>query len=71
MLVSEEEAKEKWCPFTRIATGSKSAVVTSRTYASTGSRCLASGCMAWQTVSFPGSYDQLGQCKLMKQGDTT
>jgi hypothetical protein len=56
MLLSEEEAKARWCPFTKRGSSYVAGV------------CLASGCMAWEKVSIPGGHEQLGQCELIKKG---
>lgn len=72
MMLTEEEAKTRWCPFARAVAPvvDTSANVIGGTPANRGSggapdpdcRCLASGCMAWRKPS--GS--QKGYCGLAR-----
>lgn len=61
MICSEEEAKKKWCPFTRIAVvcGNAGAAVNRYPLASTIEPecfCIASDCMAWNRI-YSGNVD--------------
>jgi hypothetical protein len=40
--MSEQEAKDKWCPYVKIAAGGGQSVEDNRHF-----WCLATGCMAW------------------------
>ena len=58
MIVSEDEAKTKWCPFARqmvtiesgggAITGAVAVGSANRFEGGKGSLCLGSGCMAWR-----------------------
>lgn len=59
MLVTEDEAKTKWCPFARVivdrefaeesvASGNRWTGETLPTNSPTNSECLGPGCMAWR-----------------------
>ncbi len=60
MRHEEQEAKEKWCPFVRVSTGS-AIVMTSRTV---NSKCLGRGCMAWEP-----RVQTMGYCGLIEKED--
>ena len=70
MILTEDEAKTKWCPFAResYSADHKGGVATATANRFTGlndySRCIASQCMAWRwhtkaffSVSWPGGTD--------------
>jgi len=59
--VTEAEAKEKWCPFSRVSWYSRSTLAEPAEYGYAGNRdandgtvpgaqCIASACMAWRGV---------------------
>lgn len=50
MILTEAEAKTKWCPFARVAAGAFPDFVTVNREASpeTWPKCLGSACMAWR-----------------------
>ncbi len=52
-MLTEEQAKEKWCPFARVVIGDEVARAsgnrfTSGHYHNEAARCLGSGCMLWK-----------------------
>lgn len=49
MLMTEQEAREKWCP----ATGTRASTA----------RCLGSGCMAWRQGPDPDCYPNRITCE--------
>ena len=58
--MTEDEAKTKWCPMARLASGGGSV---NRYYVggmgggpTTGSNCIASGCMMWRETSSQHGY---------------
>lgn len=55
MVMTEEEAKTKWCPFTRAGTAQRLAPVNRDISADVDSltRCIGSACMAWRTCDGP------------------
>lgn len=55
MLVTEEEAKAKWCPFARENDGGFRPTTVNRGIGET-CNCLASACMAWRR-KWPGIPD--------------
>lgn len=66
MLVSETEAREKWCPFARVLkhTGSAAAAVNRTNQENLLGTCLGSQCMAWR---FGVLDDVNGYCGLAGQ----
>lgn len=62
-MITEDEARKKWCPFARVAVGSGRSIVyhgANRMWPDTAdhlewSRCIASDCMAWDGV--PATHD--------------
>ncbi len=59
MELTNAQAREKWCPFVRVSTGS-TIITSSRTV---NSKCLGNGCMAWiETRS-----KSMGHCGLVKE----
>ena len=78
MLVSEVEAREKWCPHVRralpayvgAAAGSGGAVAAGNRGGSGDplpiDRCLGSSCMAWGWWSQAAAAPRLGYCRLMR-----
>lgn len=68
MIVTEVEAKEKWCPFVSITTNSDGMdilIFNSRGEGgnSVNTRCIASDCMAWETVDIDSV--SRGYCNLI------
>lgn len=60
MTLTEEEAKEHWCPFGRVSEygyGTASPLCTAVNRCRDGSmtRCMASKCMAWKWAYYPDS----------------
>jgi hypothetical protein len=60
--MTEAEAKQKWCPFARVGILTVNGGVTvnrpigvpsERSEVSEGTRCIASGCMAWEWYVWP------------------
>jgi hypothetical protein len=87
MLMTEDEAKAKWCPFSRFKFASTSDVTSCNReggpgvgpneggvnpWLLSGTRCIASACMAWRTAQvgqvLPGdeykTYREEGFCGL-------
>lgn len=60
--MTEDDAKEKWCPFARVFdTGSSNRVAADDdgpTAAAAGSECIASDCMAWRWAISPKTIEQ-------------
>ncbi|MGI9502699.1 MAG: hypothetical protein ACR2RE_06560 [Geminicoccaceae bacterium] len=51
MLLTEQAAKEKWCPFARVGkdgSGNRYSFDTDLAAGSAFARCIASDCMAWR-----------------------
>lgn len=48
MLLTEEQAKEKWCPNTRVSSPHGTWNVSIRRESVPHTRCIASQCMAWR-----------------------
>ena len=72
-MMTEEEARKRWCPFVRYATRDDGGDYPERAHVVTGNRflhkpgpgltnCIASGCMAWRWTGFPA--ERLGYCGL-------
>lgn len=73
MIVTEEEAKTKWCPFARVATTSGGGIVVNRFSSPMqlrgDSNCLGSACMMWQsygTLRRDGVTRETGYCGISK-----
>lgn len=79
-FMSEAEAKTKWCPFSRVETNDGAGInrpshvyirIDDDADVHKNTRCIASGCMAWQRVSprpdnwQPGEDLPLGRCGLV------
>ena len=68
MVVSEEQAKSLWCPFSRVGLGG--AQITANRHMSddaamSGSHCLGPGCMAWAWWNDPpDKTKRMGFCGL-------
>lgn len=71
--MTEEEAKTKWCPFSRVGIEGRSSVAVNRASGDgTGgpydvveeTRCIASACMAWRA----GNSSESGYCGLAGGG---
>jgi hypothetical protein len=77
-LLTETEAKKRWCPFSRVAlsmgmaanrSGAKSAGLDphDRNFANVfnETRCLGSGCMVWEPLGLDASAtERRGRCGL-------
>ena len=55
-MITEEEARKKWCPFARLSTGANRSLHNMHKLAD-GTRCVASECMAWRRGS--GEFERL------------
>ena len=59
MYLTEDEARQKWCPHARVPlaadgyTGNRMDDTTGAIVPEFGSRCIASQCMAWRWASLP------------------
>lgn len=62
MLLTEDEARKKWCPFVRALNSSMPAAYNRRNNDTAGSLCIASACMAWHWYD-PDNPTQ-GRCGL-------
>ncbi len=78
MSLTETEARNKWCPFVRIAAGTDTTGGTTinRRVSAAGiddyCKCIASDCMAWQWVREPrnfGTEPDRGYCGLAGRPD--
>jgi hypothetical protein len=52
--LTEDEAREKWCPFARTSGGTEEDLAINREYGGepdVGALCLASDCMAWRWMN--------------------
>ena len=47
-MLTEEEAKAKWCPFTNGSAVAKERIEVPGDLTTANSRCIASACMAWR-----------------------
>jgi hypothetical protein len=57
-MVTEEEAKKRWCPFARVvrsSTGAMTSVNRDGPHPDPRALCIASECMAWRAVADPNS----------------
>jgi len=66
--MTEDEARQKWCPMHRVATGDDMRW-TNRDTSDSQSRCIASDCMAWRVYRQEDQYagdiiPALGYCGL-------
>ncbi len=62
MLQSEDQAKGKWCPFTRVGVHSGTGAVSVNRYPLAATiheetRCLARGCMAWRWAGWQTTFE--------------
>jgi hypothetical protein len=67
MILTEEEAKTKWCPFARLSIGKDLAAPNRGPSVEEKCRCIGSACMAWrrerttprdiQSFLVPGDWD--------------
>jgi len=57
-VMTEEEAKGKWCPFYRRSPGSAAFPTNNR---DRGGACLASDCMAWRSADPEGNHAYVDQ----------
>jgi hypothetical protein len=56
MLLTEDEARRRWCPFARSLAMLRSAPVAVNRHGDSlvpGSYCIGSACMAWRTAETP------------------
>lgn len=60
--MTEDEAKTKWCPFSRVSHFDHAANRDSD--GAPDGRCLASGCMAWRQVTRTDPEVRFGYCGL-------
>lgn len=62
MIVTEDKAKTKWCPFARVSRnggGNRYPMDNDLADATAFARCIASDCMAWRWNEKPGhEYDE-------------
>jgi len=58
--MTEDEAKAKWCPFSRDFTSVGDGAVGVNRWGGGGSRCIASACMAWRTRREDSYYSAHG-----------
>jgi len=72
MLVSEEEAQRKWCPFARVSDGTQIADTQRSTFnrhfegqGSGACYCIGSACMAWREVALAPDEAPKGFCRLI------
>lgn len=73
-MLTEEEAKTKWCPFVRLTRAGTGSIVNNRgKWSDNINRCIASQCMAWrigkekakpQRAGYPTEYENTGFCGL-------
>lgn len=77
MYLTEEEARQKWCPFARVSASNfpepgnhASNRDAGGSVPSNGSNCLASECMAWRIKRLVGRDEQVaGYCGLVGKPD--
>lgn len=65
--VSEKEAKQMWCPFSRVVTADGQPAgnrIDKTGQAPLGTDCFASGCMAWRWSMTAGVVPTVGYCGL-------
>ncbi len=74
MILSENEANEKWCPFSRVAPGGENRTnyegedLSGSFKKLPGSRCISAECMAWIWINeqLTGIQNPHGYCGLTK-----
>lgn len=59
MILTETEAKTRWCPFAHYSHEHNRGTKNKEPIPSIGARCLGSGCMLWRWSSLT---DQTGFC---------
>jgi len=64
MLVTEEEAKTKWCPFVRRNPVTMHGPTNRPSH--DGYNCIGSECMLWEKLSEEVGGDQRGQCGMSR-----
>lgn len=71
MLLTEEQAREKWCPFVRMGQGGHNRwsdmAQETRDLELVGCECIASDCMAWR---WEAKYKPYGYCGLAGKAET-
>jgi hypothetical protein len=64
MLLTEDAAREKWCPFARDDSGGDNPCTVNRpNYPAYQVRCIASDCMAWRWYD-ENTHNRYGLCGL-------
>jgi hypothetical protein len=66
-MMTEEEAKTKWCPMVRTTSNPSGCCSINRLYVSsvtTETRCIASECMAWRWFGRGAARPDRGYCGL-------
>jgi len=77
MSMTEEEAREKWCPFVRLVVGDVDKFTPSANRMATiddpqttrlpkASYCIASECMMWQEIGHKRDDEPRGYCGLIR-----
>ena len=69
-MLTEDEAKTRWCPFAReaIQAGSSAAATANRHLGRALCTCLASGCMAWRDAAPAPNGALRGYCGIVGVG---
>lgn len=69
--MTEDEAKEKWCPFVRLLREDSevSGLVTNRGDQDGTLNCIAFDCMAWRATTRPATTKDVAKCDLYGHGD--
>jgi hypothetical protein len=62
MILKEDLAKNKWCPFARVASSTVAYNRTADGYTSSAAKCVGAQCMLW---SYTNNEGKLGTCGLV------